>query len=329
MAEPTLSWGLLGTARINRAVIPPLQASARNRLVAVASRTQARAEAHAAEWGIARALGSYEALLADPSIDVIYIGLPNGLHAEWAVKAMRAGKHVLCEKPLATTVADVDAIAAASAETGRITAEAFMYRHHPQTALVRRLVRDGAVGELRLIRGAFTFLHAREQDVRWDPDMGGGSLWDVGCYPVSYARFVIGAEPVRVKGWQRLAPGGVDETFVGMMEFSGGVLATCDSGFRSPFHTRIEIAGTKGQLRLSNPFKPALGDTVELVRPSGTETIVAPDQDLYSGEIENLADAILDGASPEVSLADSRGTVAAIVALYESARADKWVRPQL
>ena len=195
MANNVLQWGLLPTARINQALIPPLRASQRNQLAAVASRTQQSADKYAREQKIPRAHGSYEALLTDPEIDVIYNSLPNHLHAEWTIKAVEAGKHVLCEKPLALSVEEVDAIQEAARKHGRVVAEAFMYRHHPQTLKVQELVKNGSIGDLKLVRGSFSYVLSRDGDVRLDPGMGGGSIWDVGCYPISYARSVIGEEP--------------------------------------------------------------------------------------------------------------------------------------
>src|SRR5215510_1697063 len=173
MNNKVLNWGLLSTANINRALITPLRASKRNRLLAVGSRTQESADKYAREWKISRAHGSYEALLADPEIDVIYNPLPNHLHAEWTIKAVEAGKHVLCEKPLALNVDEVDAIQAAARKHGRVVMEAFMYRHHPQTLKVQELVKSGSIGTLKLIRGSFSFSLTREKDVRLDPAMGG------------------------------------------------------------------------------------------------------------------------------------------------------------
>ena len=316
----TLRWGLLGTARINRSVIPAVRASRRNRLDAVASRTLERAEACARQWGIDRVFGSYDAMLADPAIDVVYIALPNALHAMWTVRAVEAGKHVLCEKPLAISVGEVDAVIAAAARHGRVVAEGFMYRHHPQTALVQQLLGDGTLGDLRLVRGSFTFHHTRMEDVRWDPALGGGSLWDVGCYPVSFARLVAGAEPVDVRGAQVLGPTGVDVSFAGVLRFPGGVLAVVDSSFVAPFHTGIEIVGSLATLRAATPFKPGQEASVVIVgEDDSTRTVPAEGQELYTGEVEDLARAVLDGAPPRMSLADSRGNIATLVALYESA----------
>ena len=220
MAQTPFRWGLLSTARINRAIIPPLQASPRHALVAVASRDRERGEAYAREWGIPRVHVSYETLIDDPEIDAIYNPLPNALHAAWTIRAVRAGKHVLCEKPLATTVAEVDAIAREAKAAGVVVAEAFMYRHHPQTLRLKALVDERAIGKLRLIRSAFTFPLTRSDDVRWEPSLGGGSLWDVGCYPVSIARLLAGAEPQEVFGRSRQGEADVDESFTGRLRWA-------------------------------------------------------------------------------------------------------------
>jgi predicted dehydrogenase len=320
MSTHILRWGLLSTARINRALIPPLRASPRNRLVAVASRDLAHAQTWAAERGIPTAYGSYEALLADPDIDVIYIPLPNSLHAEWTIKAAQAGKHVLCEKPLALTVEEVDAMAEAAARAGVVVAEAFMYRHHPQTLKVKEMVDGGAIGRLRLVRGAFTFSHDRPGDVRFDPALGGGSIWDVGCYPISFTRMIIAAEPIEVFGWQMVGPTGVDEAFTGQMRFPGDVYAQFDCGFRAQFRMKIEIVGSEGVITVPRPFLVGLGQHIELERSGQVESIAIPDAELYLGEVEDMADAILLGKPPRISLADSRGNVAAITALLQSAR---------
>ncbi len=322
MSKP-LNWGLLSTARINRALIPPLNASKRTRLLAVASRSQSSAEAYAREWNIPRALGSYEALLADPEIDVVYNPLPNNLHAEWTIKALRAGKHVLCEKPMTLTLAELDEIIAASRETGKIVTEAFMYRHHPQTLKVKEMVESGSLGRLQLIRGAFTFTLTREGNYRSDPAMGGGSIWDVGCYPISYARTLVGAEPLEVFGWQVEGPSGVDESFVGQMRFEGGVLAQFDCGFASPFRSWMEIVGSEATLSIPNPFKPNHKATVTLTRGDQAEVLHMPGADLYLGEVDDMCDAIQHGRSPRITLADSRANLAAILALLESARTGK------
>jgi len=323
--QQKLNWGLLSTARINRALIPPLNASSRTRLLAVASRSQSSADAYAREWNIPRAHGSYEALLNDPEIDVIYNSLPNNLHAEWTIKALRAGKHVLCEKPFALTLAEVDAMIAASRETGKVLAEAFMYRHHPQTLKVKELVDGGVLGKLQLIKGSFSFTLNRPGNFRFEKEMGGGSIWDIGCYPISFARMIVGAEPLEVFGWQVTGPGGSDESFVGQMQFANGVHAQFDSSFKAPLRSFIEIVGTDGMLNIPVPFKPGKKEKIFLTRGAETETIEIKGQVLYLGEVEDMSDAILLGKPPRVSLSDSRGNIATILALLESARLDKSV----
>ena len=321
MAERILNWGLLSTANINRALITPLRASPRNRLTAVASRDLAHAQAYAAERDIPRAFGSYEAMLADPDIDVVYISLPNSLHAEWSIKAMQAGKHVLCEKPLAVTLAEVDAMTAAARSTGRVLAEAFMYRHHPQTLKVKELVESGVIGRLQVIRGGFTFPLSNPANVRLIPELGGGGIWDVGCYPISFTRTIAGAAPVEVFGWQVTGESGVDVVFTGQMRFPNGVLGQFDSGFRSPERMLMEFLGSEGALSLTNSFKPGLNAEINLLRNDGTtEVIIVPGQELYIGEVEDMYDAIVHGKPTRVTLADSRVNVATILALLQSAR---------
>lgn len=315
-----LGWGFLGTARINRALAPPLHASARNRLVAVGSRDREKAVVAARQWGAPRAVAGYEALLADPEVDVVYNSLPNALHAEWTVRACRAGKHVLCEKPLALSLEEVDGVAEAARATGVVVAEAFMYRHHPQTLEVKRLVESGELGALRVMRSAFTFTQARADDPRLDPHLGGGSLWDVGCYPVSFVRFLAGVEPIEAFGWEETGETGVDLGFSGLLRFPGGVLASFDCGFRAPYRAELEVVGSAALLRVMRPFKPGLGESLQLVRGDSVETIAVADQELYRGEVEDMADAVLEGRPPRVSLAESRGNVATLLALRRAAR---------
>ena len=248
-----LRWGILGTARINRMLIPPLRVSPGNRLVAVASRDLARGEAYAREWEIGRVHGSYEALLADPEIDVVYIPLPNHLHAEWTIKAARAGKHVLCEKPLALTVEDVDAMTAACREAGVVLAEAFMYRHHPQTLKVKELLDAGAIGTLRFLRGSFSFPLTRPNDVRLRPEWGGGCLWDIGCYPLSFARYLVGPRAARGLRLAGHRPDRDRRDLRGPAVFPGDVLFQFDAGFRSPVRAEMELAGTRARSACATP----------------------------------------------------------------------------
>lgn len=318
--DKILNWGLLSTAKINQALIKPLRASKRTRLLGVASRSQSSAEAYASEWKIPRAYSSYEAMLADPEIDVIYNSLPNHLHAEWTIKALRAGKHVLCEKPLALSLAEVDAMIAASQETGKVLAEAFMFRHHPQTLKVKEIVDSGALGKLQVIKGAFSFVLDREGNYRNIKEMGGGSIWDVGCYPISYTRMILGEEPLEVFGWQSEGPGGIDESFYGQMRFGSGVHAQFDSGFKSHFRAHMEIVGTDGVLQIPSPFKPGLKNEILLIQKDEQQTIKIKGQELYLGEVEDMYEAVVHQKTPRISLADSRGNIAVILGLLNSAQ---------
>ena len=320
MGTNLLNWGLLSTAHINHSLIPPLQESKRNHLLAVTSRSQELANEFAKKWKIPKAYGSYEAMLADPEIDVIYNPLPNHLHAKWTIKAVEAGKHVLCEKPLALSVEEVDAIYGAARTHRRVVSEAFMYRHHPQTLKAQELVQSGTLGPLKLLRGSFTYVMTREGNIRSDPTMGGGSIWDVGCYPISYMRTVIGAEPLEVFGWQVIGPTGIDDSFFGQMQFADDVYGQFDSSFVMPSHSYMEFAGSEATLIIPKPYKPYLNEKIFLVRGKKTETIKIKGQDLYLGEVEDMADAILSGGKPRISLEDSRANVAVILALLESAR---------
>ncbi|MBI2331924.1 MAG: Gfo/Idh/MocA family oxidoreductase [Chloroflexi bacterium] len=230
---------------------------------------------------------------------------------------------MLCEKPLALTLEEVDAIIAATRETGKVAAEAFMYRHHVQTLKVKELVDSGSVGQLQLIKGAFSFTLTREGNYRFVKEYGGGSLWDVGCYPISFARMVVGEEPAEVFGWQVQGPGGGDESFYGQMRFGNGVHLQFDCGFKSPPRSFIEIVCTEGTINIPVPFKPGLKNEIYIKRGDKQETMKIKGQELYLGEVEDLCDAILTGKPPRISLADSRGNIAAILKLRESAEHGK------
>ncbi len=319
----TLRWGILGPGRIAPRLVRAVAACARGELVAVASRDLDRAAAFAATHGVAQAFGSYEALLATSDVDVVYISLPNHLHAEWTIRALEAGKHVLCEKPLALTVDDVDAIAAAAERTGRIAVEALMYLHHPQILRAVELARSGALGRLELVNGTFSFFLTYPDDPRIDPAKGGGSLWDVGCYPVSLARRIAGEEPDRVGAFARFDERGVDRTFIGQLHFPSGLLAQFDCGFAAPDRERVEIVGSGATLVLEVPFVPEPdGPPPSLTMWRGREgaRIDVASVDQYGSEVEDLTAAILDRTPPRVDLAFSRGSIAALVDLDRAAR---------
>ena len=315
-----LNWGIIGTARINRSLIPPLRLSMRNKLLGVASRDAEKARAYAAERGIPKSYGSYEALLADDDIDVVYIPLPNRLHAEWAIKAAQAGKHVLCEKPLALTVEEVDKMTLAAQDAGTILMEAFMYRFHARTLKVKSLVEEGAIGDIHHVKGGFTFALNREGDVRWDSQLGGGSLWDVGCYPLNFARYIIGQEPAKVFGQSVKSATGIDVSFTAQLHFPNNITAQFDSGFRSQFRMFTEVTGNEGAIYLPMAFKPGHRSYIHLTRGNDTTRIAVDGNLLYLDEVEEMADSILERRQPALSLQDSRGNIGTIQALYQSAK---------
>src|SRR4029077_6515939 len=221
------------------------RASPKVDLVAVASRDQPRAAEYAKTWGIARAYGAYEALLADPDIEAVYISLPTTMHCDWSIKALEAGKHVLCEKPLSRHTSEVEAAFDAAERTGRFLSEAFMYRHNPQTKRVKELVEGGAIGELRLVRSAFGYSLYDEGNIRLRTDVEGGSLMDVGCYNVSGSR-LFGGEPGHVYGEAWFGPSGTDWVFAGTMRFPNNVIAIFDCGTAMPERDELEAIGSEG-----------------------------------------------------------------------------------
>jgi len=326
-------WGLLSTANINQALIPAIRQSKRGELAAVASRSLESAQTYALKWEIPQAFGSYQEMLDSGKVDAIYIGLPNHLHGEWSIKAMKAGVHVLCEKPFAITLMEVDAMIAASKETGCVLAEAFMYRHHPQTQIAGDFIQSERLGEISVVRGIFNFSmnpagrQKESLNVRLVPEWGGGCLWDVGVYPLSFAQFVMGGPPEWVFGSQWISKHGIDETFCGQMGFAGGRLAQISSAFRSPFHQHIEIIGEKGRLELTRPFNQLeQGRRLTFFDIAGkAEEIPVPQEYLYLGEVEDMHGAILDGTPSYLTLAETRNHVKTVLALYESARTGKVV----
>ncbi len=281
----SLRWGIIGCARIaRRGLIPGIARSTTGILHAVASRDEAVSLAWAGEFTVPRAYGSYQALLADPEIDAVYIPLPNELHKTWVLAAADAGKHVLCEKPLALDSGEAGAMLERCRTRGVILMEAFMWRHQPRTLRVRQLVAEGAIGELRLIRSSFSFPIA-PLDWRLDPARGGGALWDVGCYGVSAARFFAGLEPARFHGFARFGGTGVDLSLTALLEFPNGVLASIDCSFEQPFRCHVELAGTRGKIDVPLSYLPPAGS-----KPTATLTriVSGPNADSQPQEPELL-----------------------------------------
>jgi xylose dehydrogenase (NAD/NADP) len=313
-----VTWGILSTAEINTKVIPAAHASPKVELRGVASRDGRRAEAYARRWGIERAYSSYEALLADPEIEAVYISLPNSMHCEWSVRALEAGKHVLCEKPLSRSPDEVDAAFDAALRAGRFLSEAFMYRHHPQTARLSRLVEEGAIGELRLVRAAFSYALYDANDIRLRPEVDGGALMDVGCYCLNGARLLAG-EPERVYGQAWFGPSGTDWVFGATLGFAGDVIGLLDCGTALPRRAGLEASGSAGMLVLDDPWLCA-APVIELRRDGEVERIEIERADSYRLELENLSDAIRGRARPLLGREDAIGQARALEALHRSAR---------
>jgi xylose dehydrogenase (NAD/NADP) len=309
----SVRWGLLSTARINEAILEGARQSERTRVVAVASRDQARAEEYAHERGLDRAYGSYETLLEDDEIDVVYNSLPNSLHVEWSVRALEAGKHVLCEKPVDRLVDAVERAFDTAERNGRLLMEAFMYRHHPQTHKAAELVRGGAIGELRQLRSLFSFTLADDADVRLAPELDGGALMDLGCYCISMQRLLAG-EPELVFGRQRLGGHAVDVGFVGVLQFAGDVFGEFHCGFDLPEGNGLEAIGSKGKLVVRDPVR-CRDPHVEV----DGERIDVEDVDRYYLQVENFSLAVSGEAEPLLGRADALGQARAIEALYRSA----------
>jgi predicted dehydrogenase len=314
--EP-VKWGIVSTAHINRLVIPGAKASPKVDLVAVASRDQPRADEYAREWGIGRAHGSYEALLADPEIEAVYISLPNNLHVDWSIRAVEAGKHVLCEKPLTRHTNDAERAFDAAERAGCILSEAFMYRHNPQSARLKSLVEEGAIGELRLVRASFSFAMYDEQNIRLRTDVEGGSLMDVGCYCVSGSRLVAG-EPRTVYGQAWYGPSGTDWVFGGTLRFGGDVIGIFDCGTALTDRDELEVVGSEGSLFLDDPWH-AREPGIELRRDDGIERIETPRVDSYQLELENVSDAIRGEGDLLLGREDAVAQARALEALHESA----------
>lgn len=328
-------WGILSTADINVHLIRAINMSTRSELIAVASRSEEQAESYAKKHGIARAYGSYAALLADLDVDAVYVSLPNSLHSEWIVQAAQAGKHVLCEKPLVISMEQLDAVESAADTSDVVVFEGFANLHHPSIEQSLEIVRSGTLGRLQLINGwqYFTVPPEDQENIRLQPELGGGSLWDVGVYPVSLAVVFAGVgAPVEVWATQIIGETHVDIAFMGQMRFANGVNSQFSSGIRSPRDQGMVIVGEEGILELSYPTVPAnvagKNMKIEHTTKDGTKkTTVIPVTNPYHMEVDALVACVLDGASPVVPLSDSREFLITNLALLQSANTGRPVRP--
>ena len=311
-----VKWGILSTADINRKLLAGAAESDDVDVVAVGSRDLQRAEEFARTWNIPRAYGTYEELLADPDVEAVYIPLPNTMHSEWSIKAMEAGKHVLCEKPFSRHIGDVERAFDAADATGMHLSEAFMYRHHPQTVRLAEIVASGAIGELRVIRSVFSYSLYDADNIRLRPDVEGGALMDVGCYCISGAR-LLGGEPESVVGAAHIGSSGTDWVFAGMMRFPGDVVALFDCGTSLPNRDELEAIGTEGSVFLDDPWHCGT-PVIELRRNDSVEPIEIEAANPYRLELEDLNAAIRAERAPLLGREDAMGQVRAIDALFRS-----------
>jgi D-xylose 1-dehydrogenase (NADP+, D-xylono-1,5-lactone-forming) len=306
-----LTWGILGTGRIAAKFAAGVNASDRCRLWAVGSRHQDTGGNFAARFAIPTVHPSYEGLLADPAIQAVYVSLPNSLHHEWTLKALRAGKHVLCEKPLATNLAQAQEMFDTARQIGRVLMEAFMYRCHPLTNALQGVIAEGRIGALKMIRTSFLFAAEKvEGNVRFDCALAGGSLMDVGCYCVSYARLFAGAEPQTVAGGGHLHVSGVDDYAAAVLTFPGGIVSSFACGITVKADNTAHLEGTDGYLLVPLPWKPPATDaSYTLVDKDGGRhtTLVSANKHLYGLEADAFAAAVLDGAPIPVTQSDSLG----------------------
>jgi predicted dehydrogenase len=311
-----VKWGILSTADINKKLLAGAAESDDVDVVAIGSRDLQRAEEFARSWNIPRAYGTYEELLADPDVEAIYIPLPNTMHSEWSIKAMEAGKHVLCEKPFSRHIGDVERAFDAADATGMHLSEAFMYRHHPQTARLAEIVASGAIGELRVIRSVFSYSLYDADNIRLRTDVEGGALMDVGCYCISGAR-LLGGEPESVVGAAHIGSSGTDWVFAGMMRFPGDVVALFDCGTSLPNRDELEAIGTEGSAFLDDPWHCGT-PVIELRRNDASERIEIEAANPYRLELEDLNAAIRGERAPLLGRDDAMGQVRAIDALFRS-----------
>jgi predicted dehydrogenase len=322
MTDQKIRWGIISTAGIGRrAVIPAIRASRNGLLAGIASRDAARAAQFATENGFARSFGSYEALLDDPAIDAVYNPLPNSLHHEWTIKAIQAGKHVLCEKPLAMNAAQCAEMIAAAKQHGVLLMEAFMYRFHPRSQQVFGMVHTGKLGDVRLIQAGFTFRVTNPANIRLSYELGGGALMDVGCYCVNVSRTLANAEPEAVQATARWASSGVDEQLVGSLRFPGGLIAQIDCSLSMERRMSYQVAGSDGWIAVPQAFLPGKAPTVFTHTSAAGEILhESPGVDQYQLMVEHFADCILNREPLLYPPAEGMANMRVIEALYRSAR---------
>ena len=321
-------WGVLGVAKIATVkVIPAMRHCRDAEVVGIASRSLERAQRAARELGLPKAYGSYEELLADPEIDAVYIPLPNHLHVPWAIKALEAGKHVLCEKPIGLSSVEAESLIAAGRRHPRLKLmEAFMYRHHPQWVTAKRLVDEGRLGPLKTVQSFFSYFNRNPDDVRNRAEIGGGGLMDIGCYPISLSRFLFGREPRRVFAQVEYDPDfRTDRLASAILDFGDGSgTFTCGTQL-APFQ-RVQIFGTEGRVEIEIPFNAPPDRPCRMWRQSAAdvEEITLPSCDQYTVQGDLFTQAILNDSPVPTPIADAAANMRVIEALVRSGENGRW-----
>lgn len=324
-----LRWGILSTAKIGtEKVIPAMQRGDRCEVLAISSRSRDRAEQVASELEIPKAYGSYEELLADPEVDAVYNPLPNHMHVGWSIKALEAGKHVLCEKPIGLTAAEARQLVLAGEQFPELKLmEAFMYRHHPQWQRARQLVDDGEIGQLRTIQSFFSYFNDDASNIRNQKEIGGGALMDIGCYNISLSRFLFASEPRRVLGLIEYDPDfGTDRITSGIMEFAEGT-ATFTCGTQLSPYQRVNAFGTQGRIEIEIPFNAPPDRPCKMWHQAGSsvEEIAFEICDQYTIQGDLFAEAVLDDRPVPTPIGDAVNNMLVIEAIVESARQNTWI----
>jgi predicted dehydrogenase len=320
----SLRWGILGTGNIARQFAAGMSTARRGSLAAVGSRAEASAAQFAANYRVARAHGSYDDLIADPEVDAVYLSLPNSMHHEWTLRCLRAGKHVLCEKPFATNEAQAQEMFGEATRRGLVLVEAFMYRSHPMTQEILRIVRGGVIGELKLIRTSFCYRTKRVADnIRFDPALAGGALMDIGCYCLDFSRLFAGAEPTDFQVTGHVHESGVDDLAAGFLNLRGGLTASFTCGMTVQADNTAYLCGSEGFIEIPVPWKPPrenatyaivratppkMDGPLADVKPREARTVSAP-AELYALEADDFAAAVVDRAPPRVTEAETVGTM--------------------
>lgn len=328
----TIRWGILSTSNFALTkMVPALQKCSVAELTAIASRELSQAQSAASRMGIPKAYGSYESLLADPEIEVVYIPLPNHLHVSWSIKALEAGKHVLCEKPIGLSADDATRLLDVSRAHPKLKVmEGFMYRYHPQWEFAKRMVKDGRIGQLTTIQSFFCYYNVDERNIRNRADIGGGGLMDIGCYSISLSRFIFGREPNRVMGVMEYDPRfQTDIMTSGILDFGSGATSTFTCSTQLAPYQRVNILGTGGRIEIEIPFNAPPNRGCRLLHEEETQTeardITFETCDQYTIQADRFSQAIIDGTPQPTPLEDAVNNMRVIDAVVESAREGRWV----